>query len=194
MSPRGVCTPWQCLSVSCWAMCGSGCLSVSPCLPLGVCVCCANTAVAAWSQWLLKEWFFNWFSFPSPTPSIDPVSSPEQRVSPLVRSLCPCCPSMGWLLWGHLLPWPLVELQEHNPHSDLEKKQLHTDRWAGDKHRPRVTFTSFFMKLNVAPCLGGRYSARRTLYMLLNSDIPGWPDFGQLQHQQTLDFWALQTV
>ncbi|KFV14908.1 hypothetical protein N339_01872, partial [Pterocles gutturalis] len=36
-----------------------------------------------------------------------------------------------------------------------------------------VTFTSFFMKLNVAPGLGGRYSARMTLYMLLNSDSPG---------------------
>ncbi|KFQ93423.1 hypothetical protein Y956_01640, partial [Nipponia nippon] len=37
-----------------------------------------------------------------------------------------------------------------------------------------VTFTSFFMKLNVAPGLGGgRYSARVTLYMLLNSIIPG---------------------
>ncbi|KFU88961.1 hypothetical protein M959_06197, partial [Chaetura pelagica] len=35
-----------------------------------------------------------------------------------------------------------------------------------------VTFTSFFMKLNVAPGLEGRYSARMT-YMLLNSDIPG---------------------
>ncbi|KFP66556.1 hypothetical protein N322_01662, partial [Cariama cristata] len=39
-----------------------------------------------------------------------------------------------------------------------------------------VTFTSFFMKLNVAPGResggGGRYSARMTLYMLLNSDIP----------------------
>ncbi|KFR10203.1 hypothetical protein N306_08226, partial [Opisthocomus hoazin] len=36
-----------------------------------------------------------------------------------------------------------------------------------------VTFTSFFMKLNVAPALGGRDSARMTWYMLLNSDIPG---------------------
>lgn len=68
---------------------------------------------------------------------------------------------------------PLVELQENNPHSGFGKEQLHTDRRAGDKHRLRVTFTSFFMKLNVAPGLGGRYSARRTLYMLLNSDIPG---------------------
>ncbi|POI30685.1 hypothetical protein CIB84_005565 [Bambusicola thoracicus] len=29
------------------------------------------------------------------------------------------------------------------------------------------------MKLNVAPGLGRRYSARTTLYMLLNSDVPG---------------------
>ncbi|KFQ03555.1 hypothetical protein N330_12064, partial [Leptosomus discolor] len=36
-----------------------------------------------------------------------------------------------------------------------------------------VTFTSFFMKLNVAPGLGGSYSARMALYRLLNSDIPG---------------------
>ncbi|KFQ40874.1 hypothetical protein N332_00618, partial [Mesitornis unicolor] len=38
-----------------------------------------------------------------------------------------------------------------------------------------VTFTSFFMKLNVAPGLrgGGSYSARMALYMLLNSAIPG---------------------
>lgn len=50
----------------------------------------------------------------------------------------------------------LVELQEHNPHSAFEKKQVHTDRHAGDKHRLRVTFTSFFMKLNVAPGLGGK--------------------------------------
>ncbi|KFQ35855.1 hypothetical protein N331_12463, partial [Merops nubicus] len=36
-----------------------------------------------------------------------------------------------------------------------------------------VTFTSFFMKLNVAPGLGASYSARMTLYMLLSSEIPG---------------------
>ncbi|KFW00403.1 hypothetical protein N326_08398, partial [Eurypyga helias] len=34
-----------------------------------------------------------------------------------------------------------------------------------------VTFTSFFMKLNVTPALGEDYSAR--MYMLLNSGIPG---------------------
>ncbi|KFW00232.1 hypothetical protein N327_08038, partial [Fulmarus glacialis] len=36
-----------------------------------------------------------------------------------------------------------------------------------------VTFTSFFMKLMLPLVWGGRYSARMTLYMLLNSDIPG---------------------
>lgn len=69
----------------------------------------------------------------------------------------------------------LFELQEQNLYSDSEEKQVHRPRHVGDKHRLKVTFTSFFMKLNVAPGLGGKigYSARMTLYMLLNSDIPG---------------------
>ncbi|PKU38058.1 hypothetical protein llap_11638 [Limosa lapponica baueri] len=67
----------------------------------------------------------------------------------------------------------LFKLEEQNLYSDFEEKQVHTDRHVGDKHRLRVAFTSFFMKLNVAPALGGRYSARMTLYMLLNSDITG---------------------
>lgn len=105
----GVCTclagPW-CVF---WAMCASGCLSVSPCLCLlgcvSVCVGGANTAVAAWSQWLLSV-FFNFFFLlpPQHWPSV--LSRAES--DPLVRSLCPCCPSAGWLLCGHLAQplWP----------------------------------------------------------------------------------------
>lgn len=54
--------------------------------------------------------------------------------------------------------------------NDFEEKQVYMDK---TRQTQTVTFTSFFMKLNVAPGLGRRYSARTTLYMLLNSDVPG---------------------
>lgn len=50
--------------------------------------------------------------------------------------------------------WSLFKLQEQKLCSDFKEKQVHTDRQDGHKHRLRVTFTSFFMKLNVAPGLG----------------------------------------
>lgn len=33
-----------------------------------------------------------------------------------------------------------------------------------------ITFTHFFIKLNVTPLTGGRYSARMNLYILVDSD------------------------
>lgn len=100
----------------CLYTCGSAsvCLWVSfsvPCLYLllSICACCANTAVAALSPWLLRV-IFNFFSFcslPSPLPPALTQCHPQSRVTPLVRSLCPCCPSTGWLLWGHPLAWSL---------------------------------------------------------------------------------------
>lgn len=176
---------------------GHLCLGMSFSVPtsvsLGVCVCCANTAVAAWSQGLLGECFLVYFFFLlAPTPTQHLTQCPPQSSGPSaqvpgmasLRSPSGMAPEAEQPWWSCKSTIPTVTLE----------RKLHTDGQAGDKHRLRVTFTSFFMKLNVAPGLGGRYSARRTLYMLLNSDIPGWPDFGQLQHQQTLDFWALQTV
>lgn len=159
-SPMGVC-PCGCLSLpvsTSVCLLGHVCpwvsFSVPTAVSLGVCVCCANTAVAAWAQWLLREWFLIFFPFPAPAVTQCPPQSREWPlcqvlVSPL--SLCRMAALRSPPGTASMARQPLVELQQHNPHSDFEKKQVHTDRWAGDKHRLRVTFTSFFMKLNVAP-------------------------------------------